>query len=117
MATGPSEPFFDALKTRAEALRHKSPELIADVYLYPTDDGGKKLTVLPGWGCPCSCSKSSDSLFYDGWPLLDEPFAPGERRRLGFVFLSGNDGAAVLRRAGTFYLWEGRFIGEATIVA
>jgi hypothetical protein len=48
--------------------------------------------------------------------LLDAPLAPGERRRLGFVFLSGGDAAAIFRRAGTFYLWEGRFIGEATVV-
>ena len=116
MATdSPLGPLF-GLKTRAEALSRMSPQLVADVYLYPTADGGKKLTVLPGWGCPCSCSKSNDVLFYDGWPLLDAPFAPGERRRLGFVFLSGDDAAAALRRAGTFYLWEGRFIGEATIV-
>jgi len=58
---------------------------VADVYLYPTGEGGKKLTVLPGWGCPCSWSKPSDSLFYDGWPLLDAPITPGERRRLGFL--------------------------------
>ncbi len=115
MAGGPSKPLFDALKTRAEALQQMCPHLVADVYLYPTADGGKKLTVHPGWGCPCSCSKSLDAA-YDGWPLLDAPLAPGERRRLGFVFLSGEDAACILRRAGTFYLWEGRFIGEATVV-
>jgi len=118
----PSIPFFGVGKTRAEALRQMSPHLVADVYLYPTAEGGKNLTVQPGWGCPCSCSKSTDALFYDGWPLLDAPFAPGERRRLGFVFLHGSDItsediAAILRRAGTFYLWEGHFIGEAAVVS
>src|SRR5258708_38767242 len=90
MATGPSEPLFGAGKTRAEALRLMAPQLVADVYLYPTADGGKKLTVHPGWGCPCSCSKSLDAA-YDGWPLLDAPLVPGERRRLGFVFLGGEE--------------------------
>jgi len=93
-----------------------SPELVADVYLYATSSGGKQWTVQPGWGCPCSCSKSSDAVFYDGWPLLEAPLAPGECRRLGFVFLGGEDAAAVLRRVGTFYLWEGRFIGEAMVM-
>jgi hypothetical protein len=121
MATNPTTPFFGVRKTRAEALRQMSPHLVADVYLYPTAEGGKNLTVQPGWGRPCSCSKSSDAVFYDGWPLLDAPFAPGERRRLGFVFshgddISSEDIAAILRRAGTFYLWEGHFIGEAAVM-
>lgn len=108
--------------TRAEALRRMSPHLVADVYLYPAAEGGKQLTVQPGWGCPCSCSKSRDAVFYDGWPLLDVPLTPGERRRVGFVFLhgdrlSGQEIASILRRAGTFYLWEGGFIGEATVMA
>jgi len=119
--TEPSTPFLPVGRTRAEALRQMSPQLLADVYLYPTTAAGKKLTVELGWGCLCSCSKSSDALFYDGWPLLDAPFAPGERRRLGFVFLRGEyipsrNIAAILRRAGTFYLWEGHFIGEAVVV-
>jgi hypothetical protein len=54
--------------------------------------------------------------------LLEAPFAPGERRRIGFVLLHGNgiskeDIVAALRHAGTFYLWEGQFIGEAVVVA
>jgi len=116
----PPASFFGVGRTCAEALRQMSPQLIADVYLYPAEEGGKKWAVQPGWGCPCSCSKSADAVFYDGWPLLDAPFAPGERRRLGFVFLygkeiTGEDIAAILRRAGTFYLWERRFIGEAAV--
>lgn len=125
MADVPTEhetPFFAPRATRAESLRKMSPHLVADVYLYPISEGGKKLTVLPGWGCPCSPSKSADALLCDCWPLLEGPFGPGERRRLGFVFLHGNgiakdDILATLRRAGTFYLWEGHFIGEAVVVA
>jgi len=49
--------------------------------------------------------------------MLTEPLKPGESRRVGFVFLSGEEAAAVFRRAGVFYLWEGRFIGEAVVVS
>ncbi|HME09102.1 MAG TPA: hypothetical protein VKG25_18735 [Bryobacteraceae bacterium] len=93
-----------------------SPQLIADVTLYSAADGGKKIDAQPGWGCPCCCSKSSPFVGWDGWPLLDEPLAPGDRRRIGFVFLSGEEAAEIFRKAGTFYLWEGRFIGEAVVV-
>jgi hypothetical protein len=115
MPTDPSNS-SSGLEKRAEALRYMSPQLIADVYLYPSAEDGREMALPPGWGCPCSCSKSKDVVFYDGWPLLDTSLAPGERRRLGFVFLQGEDAAAVLRRAGKFYLWEGHFIGEATVV-
>jgi Domain of unknown function (DUF6984) len=119
--TNSSTSSFALGRTRAEALGQMSPQLLADVYLYPTAEGGKNSAVGLGWGCLCSCSKSADAVFYDGWPLLDAPFAPGERRRLGFVFLHGKyipskNIAGIVRRAGTFYLWEGRFIGEATVL-
>lgn len=103
--------------TRAEALRAMSPQLIADVTLYPTAEGGKTLAAQPGWGCPCAVSKSSPLICWDAWPLLEEPLAPGDRRRVGFVFLSGEEAADILRKAGRFYLWEGRFIGEAVVVS
>jgi hypothetical protein len=32
------------------------------------------------------------------------------------VFLLGEESAVVMRQAGTFYLWEGHFIGEAKVV-
>ena len=102
--------------TRADALRHMSPQLIADVTLYPTAEGGKKLVAQLGWGCPCMASKTPPLLGYDGWPLFDEPMVPGEHRRLGFVFMLGEEAAEVFRRAGTFYLWERRFVGEAVVV-
>jgi hypothetical protein len=55
-----------------------------------------------------------------GWDvrlqLADLELAPGERRRLGLVFLNP-EGAETLRRAGHFYLWEGKIVGEASVIA
>jgi hypothetical protein len=45
----------------------------------------------------------------------DEPFEPGTRRRVGFRFLTP-EGLLEIKQAGRFYLWGGRFIGEATVV-
>jgi len=102
---------------RAEQLRGMSPQLVADVRLYPTEEGGRKSTALPGWGCPCCVSRQEPIVGYDGWLLLgDTPMEPGEQRRVGFVFLSGEEVAVIMREAGTFYLWEGGFIGEAKVV-
>ena len=101
---------------RAEQLRKMAPQLIADVTLYPTQSAGRKYAILPGWGCPCMISKSHPLVGYDAWPVLDAPLNPGDGRRVGFVFLSGDETAQILREAGRFYLWEGRFIGEGVVV-
>jgi len=58
---------------------------------------------------------------YDGWPKLEQPLLPGDYRRLSFVLLPGDhltaeESATALRKAGTFYLFEGIYIGEATVV-
>jgi len=103
--------------SRADMLRKASPQLVAVVTLYPTSAGGRTSLAYPGWGCPCCVSSSLDVGVYDVWPLLeDTPLAPGDGRRLGFVFLSGKTAADALTEAGKFYLWEGHFIGEATVV-
>ena len=104
--------------SREDFLRTAQPELVADVTLYPTASGGRRSTAFLGWGCPCCVSNKPPIVGYDGWPLLDEtPLNPGDRRRLGFVFLSSKEAADVMRAAGKFYLWEGGFIGEAVVVA
>jgi hypothetical protein len=104
---------------RAKHLRSLTPQLIADVVLYPAEAGGKKISAAPGWGCPCCPSKSTPvPIAYDCWLLLgDTPLAPGEKRRVGFVFLHPAESVEALRKAGTFYLWEGRFVGEAVVVS
>ncbi len=100
------------MPTLSEKLQNAVPELVAEVTLYPA----AKLTKRLGWGCLCSVSKASSGSGYDGWPLLKEPLAPGETRRVGFVFLSGEEAATIFRKAGAFYLWEGCFVGEAVVV-
>jgi hypothetical protein len=42
--------------------------------------------------------------------------SPGETRRVGYVFLSGNEAVTYLRSVNKFYIWEGRIVGEAKIV-
>ena len=102
--------------SRAEALRQMKPEIFADVKLLSTEDGGRKGPAFLGWGCPLMTSKRKPLLGWDAWPLIEnEALLPGECRRLGFVF-SNKDGIEVIRTAGRFFLWEGRFIGEAKVV-
>jgi hypothetical protein len=56
---------------------------------------------------------------WDGYPLLgDQEMKPGDTRKaVGFVFLSGKEAADKMRAAGKFYLWDGRFIGEAVLAS
>jgi hypothetical protein len=103
--------------TRTDFQRAAVPQLVADVLMYETAAGGREGPALPGWGCPVSVSKDEPLETWDALPLLrDAPLQPGESRRLGFVFLSGDEAANAMREAGRFYLWEGRFVGEATVV-
>ncbi|RVT91186.1 hypothetical protein EOD43_16870 [Sphingomonas crocodyli] len=103
--------------SRRNIQREAAPQIVADVRMYETSDGGRATPALPGWGCPLIVSKSQPISGWDALPLLrDDPLRPGESRRLGFVFLSRDEAIAAITRAGRFYLWEGRVIGEATVV-
>jgi hypothetical protein len=98
-------------------MRDASPELVADVTLYPTEEGGRKTPTSPDWfGCPCFTSKEH----LEGWDcrilLQGVPLSPGETRRVGMVFLSPDLAVLALRKAGKFYLWEGHAIGEGVVV-
>lgn len=85
--------------------------------MFNTAEGGRKGPAYPGWGCPCVLSNSEPLTGYDAWPILGgDNLLPGEKRRLGFYFLSRDEAVPLMRNAGHFYLWEGGFIGEATVV-
>jgi len=101
----------------AQYLKSAKPELIAELFLYEAEKGGRRDSIKTGFGCPCSVAKDLKE-GWDGYVLLgDEELRPGERREVGFVFLSGDQAVSKLRSAGKFYLWDGRFIGEAKVLA
>ncbi len=106
---------LSGLEGRAARIAKLPAQLVAEVTIYETSAGGPKQALPPGFGCPYFPLKDL-SEGWDGWMQLTEPLAPGEARRVGFVFLSGESAASSLRRAGRFYLWIGRIIGEAVVV-
>ena len=93
------------------------PQLVADFRLYPADNGLHP-PVLPdrirGDWFP------ERDIKVGGWMSMlllgGKPMDFGETRRIGIVFLSPDKAIPILKAAGTFYLWRGRFIGEATAV-
>jgi hypothetical protein len=102
MTTEPSEP--------------RAPDLVADVRLYSSEEGGRKEPARHGYFPPCFPTRDANA---EGWDarmqLGDQVFEPGTSRRVGFVFLS-KESAEAARRAGHFYLWDGGFVGEATVL-
>jgi len=101
--------------TLGQRLARGLPDLTVNLYIYPTEAGGRNGPIGLGWGCPCSKDKTLQE-GWDGYPLLESEMTPGERRRLGFVFLSGAEAVLALRPPARFYLWEGRIIGEAEVI-
>jgi hypothetical protein len=102
-----------------EYLKSSKPELVVDLTLYPTEQGGRKSSVRLGWGSPCTIQheRGDEWVCWDGWPLLgDTVLAPGESCRVGYIFSNGQKAIEALSVNGKFYLWEGRLIGEAIIV-
>jgi len=105
--------------SRGEALKSVKPQLLVDLTLYPTDRGGRRGPAAPGWGCPCTIHREEwdGQIFHDGWPLLGDTWiAPGETRQVGFFFLLEKEAMDYLKGVSTFYLWEGRIVGEAKII-
>jgi len=91
------------------------PQLIVDISLYKI---GRTGPICGEWyGCPCKASPEASQ----GWDcrilLGGQTIHLGETKRLGIVFLSPTTAVPLFRKLGTFYLWEGRIIGEAKVVS
>ena len=92
------------------------PDLIADLRLYAPSEGGRTKPIWTNFRCPCAVSNGKPEMLHTSQLLFgSEPINPGESRQVGFAFLT-TEGADAIRRAGTFYLWDGRIFAEATIV-
>ena len=83
-------------------------DLHAEVLLYTT----RRRDTPPNFACLCAINGPEHH-----WEAhIDLPLVRGERRRAGFVFLSGQKAADELRAAGKFYLYEvHKRIGEAVV--
>lgn len=98
-------------------MKEIPPQLLADVTLYPTAEGGRTGPTFPEWfGCSCKVLREVTQVWDCRILLNGTPMVPGETRRVGMIFLSPEYALAILGLAGTFFLWEGRIIGEARIV-
>lgn len=105
------------LETRASTVNAMQPDLVAKVTLYPISESSRKTALKPGYGCPCFVEKHTEKSGWDAWMQLGElDFPLGETRTVGFCFLSGEIAATEMIKAGTFYLWEMGFIGEARVI-
>jgi hypothetical protein len=96
------------------------PDLVADITLYRTEDGGRlhplrgDLTKYSGF--PCKINKE-DLEAWDCRILLEgKIIKPGESHRLKMAFISSTHVVPLLVKAGHFYLWEAKIIGEARVV-
>src|SRR5690242_6290308 len=99
----------------AQAGSQMGPELTAELYLYPTEQGGRELPIRQGFRCPAFPTRNTHVNGWTCFPHLgDSSLSPGEKMRLGFSFIHP-DAAPQLRAGGKFYLWDGRFFGEAVV--
>jgi len=91
---------------------------MADVYLYPTEAGGK---TQPASGIYRPIAFARKDATEAGYGCLIEieaqPLRPGEHRNLSVSFPMCEDEAMrAFRSATKLYLWEGRFVGEITLL-
>jgi hypothetical protein len=93
------------------------PDVIAKIYLYPTDRGGKKVAISDGYGCPLKFDGIEDSL-HDCRISLDSglKLAPGETAEVPMSFLCRELFDDKLRAGLKFQLWEERPIGEGEVI-
>jgi len=48
------------MTSRADRLKSISPELMADLWLYPSEDGGRAQAIVLGWGSPCTIHQKKE---------------------------------------------------------
>ena len=109
-------PLPDIFVSRVQDLAGREPHLIAEVRFYSTSESGRKNPVPNGYGCPCVLKprllEGDDArfLFAQDWVELGETVTA----KLCFTF--GHMVATKYIEARHFYLWEGKLVGEATVV-
>ncbi len=98
---------------QSEPWQTTTPDVVAEIRLYAPKEGGRKSPLI--YGFVCTATRDMRQGWDARFQLDGKPFDPGTNRRVGMVFLTP-EGAAAIRQAGRFFLWEGRFIGEGQVV-
>jgi hypothetical protein len=90
-----------------------SPDFMATITLYPSDQGGRTHPIIGEWfGCPCKFDPKDFSAWDCRILTNGEKFDLGETKEFGMVFLTPEAGR-LFRTLRRFYLWEGWIIGKA----
>lgn len=98
----------------------KPADMLVRLKMYPTDQGGMEHYKLAGWGCPAYRNRdpAQDTEGYSVFPKLgDQRLEPGTEVEFEVVFLSPQGALNYFEGLDHFYLWNGRCIGEAKILA
>lgn len=92
-----------------------APDALVELRLFPTDSGGRAgPTSTAWWGCPLSI----DGDLYDARFDLSEiaPLRPGQSRIVPLKFLNRDLVMPRIAEGQELRVWEGRVIGEATVL-
>jgi hypothetical protein len=96
-------------------MKQIEPDIIADITLYPTNRGGREAAIRGGYSCVCLLEGTDRGCHI---LLHGRAVAPGETARVGVTILLGEEEAATLFfPARRFFLWEGRIVGEGTVIS
>jgi hypothetical protein len=92
-----------------------SEDIIAEVHLFETEDGGKRWPARNRFGCPININGES----FDCRFLLEDgmSISPGATATLKIKFLRPDLVLPLLEIGTVFRLWEGRFIGTAKVLS
>jgi|SRR5882757_1938904 len=90
-----------------------APDFLATITLYSSSQGGRQHPIVGEWfGCPCKFDPKDFSAWDCRILTNGARLSPGETKEFGIVFLTPEAGR-LFRIVRTFYLREGRVIGEA----
>src|SRR4051794_29124612 len=96
--------------TRDEVLRNKKPDMVVDLWIYPSERGAGSIRSCSVGVLPARVQQQEGAgwVGYDGWPQLgDTKMEPGDSRRVGYLLAAGQEAVAYLSAAERFYVWDG----------
>lgn len=89
------------------------PDILAEIYLYPTEEGGRKGPTPPTfYGCPLYINEN----YYSFRIFLNGSVAPGEKAIGPVKFLIPEMVIPKIKVGNTYKMWESGFKGELKVL-